>query len=173
MVSVLALLVALLALVLGVAVVYNGSSRQATYESNRQLCVDGLARYTRTITEIQLTKGIVTSTQAADLLADEVRTSVTCFDTNIIDSDSAFVQDWHESVRNLHTTIGLRRDESNNFVFKAANEIVAAMLAQQVDAINVAFSAAIQADGPGYWPWQPNSVGTPGSYPSISPSPVP
>jgi hypothetical protein len=164
--------VAVLSLALSVTVVYNGSSRQDSYEANRQLCVDGLAQYGRTVAVIQMTGHVRLSPEhGADLIVGSARAEISCFSTDVIDSDSSFVKAWRVNVSSSQSSVALRQGTNEGVVGQSIYAVSDAFLAQQLDAVNVALEAAIKASGPGYFPWETARPAVPEKYPEIEITP--
>lgn len=165
-ISIVSLAVAALSLLISVVVIFNGSSRQATFESNRQLCIDGLTRFARTLTEIQLTQGNLSSTQGADLVVDAARVELTCFDTKILDKESQFFADWKTYLGVLNTHLAFRSDNEDDLSV-INNEIARDLLRQQMVAISDAMDVAVSNPGPGFLPMQDAVPTAPATFPPL------
>ena len=176
-VATLSLLVAILSLGISLAVVYNGSSRQATFESNRQLCIDGLAGYSRTILEIRYSDAPLSPAQTADYVVDGARAKLGCFDTHLLDGSGTFAQEWRSAeVRTQQALSMLPASADADFADSEMGQLVSdvskSFLDQQFDAINAAMDAAVEAPGLGFLPWESPVQPTP-TFPSMSIEPTP
>ena len=163
-VAIISLLVAVVSLAVSVLIIYNGSSKQDQFESNRQLCVDGLSEFGRTMLEIKLGQGDPTPSQLADFIIDGARARVGCFDTQVLDDQSAFFEDWLVAEQVIGLPLAIRGDTT--YPSGTGKEIRDRSLEQLISAADDALVAAINAPGPGVWPWEGSGPTAPPTFPS-------
>ena len=160
--SVLSVLLGILALTLAVIVVFNGSGRQAQYEANRQLCIDGLSRFGRTILDIRYSEGKLTSGQLADFVVDGGAARVGCFETEILDPKSEFHSEWSTAEELLQLPVGFKGSANSPQVVKRMTNPA---LDQMASALNDALTVAVTTPGPDVWPWSQPVPTAPATFP--------
>lgn len=93
-IAIVSLLAAVVSLFVSVLVLFNGSAKQSQFESNRQLCIEGLTRFGRTMETMRLAASAPTTSQIADFEIDGGSARVNCFDTHVLNDKSDFFEKW-------------------------------------------------------------------------------
>jgi hypothetical protein len=93
LIAVLALFVAILSLVLNVIVVYNGTGRQAQFESARERCLDDLDALDETLLDLQYSN-TPNRELLTEMLAKTKWAEIACFDDELIMDGTPLSAEW-------------------------------------------------------------------------------
>jgi hypothetical protein len=176
--AVVSLFVAVASLFLSALVLFNGSAKQAQFESNRQLCIEGLTRFGRTMETMRLATSAPTTSQLADFEIDGGSARVNCFDTHVLDDKSDFFVKWMadwEIVGSMMVFQNYGLAQMDNL-----DQNRSEALGRLVAMADAALASAATAPGPGPVPWESSEPISPSipkdqikSTPAVTPSPSP
>jgi hypothetical protein len=169
-IAIVSLLVAVVSLLVSVLVLFNGSAKQAQFESSRQLCVDGLTRFGRTMETMRLAASAPTTSQIADFEIDGGSARVNCFDTHVLDDKSDFFEKWMADWE----SVGAMMLFQNHGLAQIDNldENRSESLGRLVAMADAALVSAATAPGPGLFPWESSKPISP-SIPKEETKPTP
>lgn len=177
-IAIVSLLVAVVSLLVSVLVLFNGSARQTQFESNRQLCIDGLTRFGRTMETMRLAASAPTTSQLADFEIDGGSARVNCFDTHVLDQKSDFFEKWMVDWEVLGAMMLFQNHELAQIDNLDKNR--SELLGRLVGMADAALGAAATAPGPGLFPWESSKPISPSipkeetkPTPTATPSPSP
>lgn len=171
----LSLAVATLALALSASTFFNGSVKQTRFEASRQLCVNAITEYGRTLLNIRYRDSPLTPSQQADYFIDDGRARMSCFDTHVLDADSEFAAAWYETERLLEPPIMVMSTElPDDIVGRSAEGVADMSIDRMLGGLEEALNVALTTPGPGFFFWQDPKPTAPPTFPPYElPSPTP
>lgn len=162
------MIIAALSLVVSVLTVLNGTGRQGTFESRRQVCLESLTTYSGTMYEILVTQGTVNDNLQGRFRSEAAAAEISCFDGGVLLRESEWFNCWRSNIIFLDTYIGGRDDEFADIDTSPLDpeEFSNVRIRMQIEAINAAFEVVIEADGPALISWFDPSPKVPTAWPS-------
>ncbi len=94
---ILSFVVAILALTISVFTFFSGTAKQSSFETRRQLCVESLTGYAKSLMDVRFTTTKLSSSQIAAVTADGAAARISCFDSRVLNPDSQFARTWVQS----------------------------------------------------------------------------
>jgi hypothetical protein len=165
-ISVISLLVAVLAVLLSIVVVYNGSTRQAGFEATRTRCLDAFYAFSEDLILLEVT-GKFDAEFTARYNTNRVRVYTSCGGT-LIPLESKYWATFEEYITLLAQVRATLVDEPDD---AAAIEGTGTVLANGfTDLIQEGAYSVVEMSGPSVWPWDAVTSADP-SIPAGAPTP--
>jgi hypothetical protein len=168
------LAVAVLALALSVFTFFNGSAKQTRFEASRQICVNAITEYGRTLLNIRFRDSPLTPSQQADWVIDGGIARTSCFDTHVLDPESEFASSWYETEKMIELPIAfLGEDMPDEPLGSGVEDAASLAIDRMLGGLEEALDVALTTEGPGFFPWQDSEPTSPATFPPYKSSSTP